>query len=88
VANGRVAGCACVLYWDRLPYPPTSLHAELCGVYVAPEFRHRGIARELCTEALASAKARGVRKIVLNPTQELRGFYRSFGFDESGQMRI
>lgn len=88
VADGRAAGCACVLYWDRLPYPPTSLHAELCGVYVAPAFRHQGIARELCAEALASAKARGARKIVLNPTDALRNFYRSFGFDESGQMRM
>ncbi len=88
VAAGRVAGCACVLYWDRLPYPPTSLHAELCGVYVAEAYRRQGIARELCTEALASAKSRGVRKIVLNPTDEMNAFYRSFGFSESGQLYV
>ncbi len=88
IAGGRVAGCACVLYWDRLPYPPTSLHAELCGVFVEPQFRQQGIARELCTEALAAATSRGVRRIVLSPTEALRPFYRSFGFDDSGQMRM
>jgi GNAT superfamily N-acetyltransferase len=87
VADGRVAGCACVLFWDRLPYPGTSLHAELGGVYVAPEFRRQGIARELVGEAIAAARARGVRRIVLNPTARTRELYRSFGFDESGQMR-
>ena len=87
VVNGRVAGCACVLFWDRLPYPGTSLHAELGAVYVAPPFRRQGIARELVGEALAAARARGVRRIVLNPTALTQDFYRSFGFDESGQMR-
>jgi GNAT superfamily N-acetyltransferase len=87
VADGRVAGCACVLFWDRLPYPGTSLHAELGGVYVAPAHRRQGIARELVAEAIAAARARGVRRIVLNPTNLTREFFRTFGFDESGQMR-
>jgi ribosomal protein S18 acetylase RimI-like enzyme len=88
VAAGRVAGCACMLYWERLPYPGTSLHAELCGVYVDPRYRRRGIARELVAEAIASARSRGVRRIVLNPTDATRALYRSFGFTESGQMRV
>jgi ribosomal protein S18 acetylase RimI-like enzyme len=57
VVAGRIAGCACVVFWDRLPYPSSSRHAEIAGVYVAPEFRRRGIARELVGEAIASARA-------------------------------
>jgi GNAT superfamily N-acetyltransferase len=87
-ADGRAAGCACVLFWNRLPYPETSLHAELAGVYVAPAFRRAGIARELVTEAIATAAARGVRRIVLNPTDQTRTFYRALGFDASGQLRM
>jgi len=87
-AGGRAAGCACVVFFDRLPYPQTSLHAELAGVYVAGPYRRQGIARELVTEALAAARARGVRKIVLHPTDRTRELYRSFGFSESGQMRM
>ena len=65
-----------------------SLHAELAGVYVAGPYRRQGIARELVSEALAAARARGVRKIVLHPTDRTRELYRSFGFSESGQMRM
>jgi ribosomal protein S18 acetylase RimI-like enzyme len=88
VAGGSVAGCACVLFWNRLPYPHTSLHAELAGVYVAPPHRRRGVARELVGEALASARSRGVRRIVCQPTAQSQSLYRSLGFDDSGQLRI
>jgi GNAT superfamily N-acetyltransferase len=87
LADGRAAGCACVVFFERLPYPQTSLHAELAAVYVAPPFRRQGIARELVLEALAAARARGVRKIVLQPTKQTRELYRSLGFSDSGQMR-
>jgi GNAT superfamily N-acetyltransferase len=87
VAGERIAGCACVVFWDRLPYPGSSRHAEIAGVYVAPEFRRRGIARELVGEALASARAHGVRRVFIAPTAQTRPLYRSFGFDESGWLR-
>lgn len=87
-AEGRLAGCACVLFWNRLPYAQTSLHAELAGVYVAPPYRRRGIARELIAEALATARSRGVRRIVLQPAEHASALYRSFGFAESGQLRL
>jgi ribosomal protein S18 acetylase RimI-like enzyme len=87
-ADGRLAGCACVLFWNRLPYPQTSLHAELAGVYVAPSLRRCGIARELIAEALATARSRGVRRVVLQPSAHARELYRSFGFTDSGQLRL
>lgn len=85
--DDRIVGCACLVFWERLPYPETSLHAELAGVYVAPEFRRLGYARELIGEALTTARACGVRKTVLQPTEGTRELYRTFGFAESGQMR-
>ncbi len=87
VVAGRIAGCACVVFWDRLPYPSSSRHAEIAGVYVAPEFRRRGIARELVGEAIASARAHGVRRVFIAPTAHTSTFYRSFGFDGSGWLR-
>lgn len=86
--DGVIAGCACVVFWNRLPYPGTSLHAELAGVYVAPEHRRRGYAAELIAEAIATARAHGVRRIVLQPTEHTRELYRRFGFGDSGQMRL
>jgi GNAT superfamily N-acetyltransferase len=86
--EGRIEGCACVLFWNRLPYPATSLHGEISGVYVAPAYRRRGVARELIVETIATARARGVRRITLHPTEEMRDFYRDLGFGESGQLRL
>lgn len=88
VADGRVAGCASMLFWQRLPYPETSWHAELAGVYVAPAQRARGFARELCREAVDAARARGVRHIVVHPSPGARTLYTSLGFREGNELRL
>ncbi|GAC1442244.1 MAG: hypothetical protein NVS3B17_15610 [Vulcanimicrobiaceae bacterium] len=88
IANGRMAGCATVLFWQRLPYPQTSWHAELAGVYVAPAMRMQGFARELCREAVATARARGVRHVVVHPSSGARSLYASLGFGDGNEMRL
>lgn len=88
VADGRVAGSASMLFWQRLPYPETSWHAELANVYVAPALRKRGYARELCREAVDAARARGVRHIVVHPSSGARTLYESLGFREGNEMRL
>ncbi len=86
--DGDVAGSASVLFWRRLPYAGTSLHAELAGVYVAPRVRRNGYARWLCEEALELARARGVRRIVVHPSAAGRALYHRLGFSESNQLRL
>ena len=88
VTAGRIAGSASMLFWQRLPYPKTSWHAELAGVYVAPALRNRGFARELCREAVDAARARGVRHIVVHPSSGARSLYASLGFGEGNEMRL
>jgi GNAT superfamily N-acetyltransferase len=88
VADGRVVGAALALFWRRLPYAETSLHAELAGVYVEPGFRRHGFARELCRETIAAARARGVRRIVVHPAGVARDFYRELGFNAGNEMRL
>jgi GNAT superfamily N-acetyltransferase len=88
VVEERVAGSACVVFWRRLPYRETSLHAELCGVYVEPPCRRRGFGRELCAEALAAARARCVRKIVVHASDAGRPLYSALGFSGGNEMRL
>jgi GNAT superfamily N-acetyltransferase len=88
LADGIPSGCACVLFWNRLPYPSSSLHAEIAGVYVVPELRKQGYATELVSEAVASARARGVRKITLSPTEVGRSIYTKLGFKDETHMAI
>ena len=84
----RAVGSACVMLFRRLPYPDSSLHAEIGGVYVAPEFRGRGYASEMVREAIAWAKARRVRKISLHASASGRAMYERLGFATGSEMRI
>ncbi|GEM_PF-887496 len=86
VVDGIPRGCACALFWRRLPYPGSSLHAEIAGVYVAPCLRRQGYASELVREAIQAAHARGVRKITLSPTEVGRSMYERLGFKSDKQM--
>lgn len=84
--NGLPRGCACAIFWQRLPYLQGSLHAEIAGVYVVPEMRRQGYATELVREVLHAASSRGVRKIILSPTEVGRSIYERAGFRDRVQM--
>jgi ribosomal protein S18 acetylase RimI-like enzyme len=86
VDGGEITGCASVVFWERLPYPGSSLHAEIAGVYVNPACRRRGLATELTREAIATARERGVRKIFLSPSAQAKNLYRRLGFTERNQL--
>jgi GNAT superfamily N-acetyltransferase len=88
VDEGRLVASACLVYWRRLPYPGTSLHAELAGVYVEPAYRRRGLARELCREAIAAGRVRDVRRISVHPSPAGRELYAQLGFTPSGELRL
>lgn len=88
VVDDVPCGCACALFWRRLPYPGSSLHAEIAGVYVVPWLRRQGYATELVREALQAAHARGIRKITLSPTEVGRSMYERLGFKNDKQMAL
>lgn len=56
--------------------------ADVSGVAVAPETRGGGLARQLLTELLARARARGAAVSALYPT--VSGLYRSMGWEVAG----
>jgi ribosomal protein S18 acetylase RimI-like enzyme len=88
VDNGEIVACASVVFWERLPYPGSSLHAEIAGVYVAPSCRMRGLATRLTLEAIDDARSHGVRKIFLHPSAQAKGLYRRLGFVENKQLEL
>lgn len=81
-----VVASACAIFYDRLPYPDGSRHAELGGVYVAPAYRKRGFASELVREVLAAAQGGGARKTFLRPSQTAKSLYARLGFVETELM--
>jgi GNAT superfamily N-acetyltransferase len=85
--DAQVVGSSCAVFYDRLPYPEGSLHAELCGVYVVPEYRNRGIASELVREVVAVTRA-SARKTFLRPSSKSRAMYARIGFIETELMTL
>jgi GNAT superfamily N-acetyltransferase len=74
--GGVPAGCGA---WRA--YPPGG--AEIKRVYVAPEFRRRGLAQVLMAELEVSAARAGHRSVVLNTGQrqpEAVALYRELGY--------
>ncbi len=79
IVDGVPAGCACTLFWNRLPYPSSSLHAEIAGVYVDPV----AAPSRLCHRARAGSRSERARsRRSQDHAQSNRG--RTFDLRKSG----
>jgi len=58
------------------------------GVYVAPEYRRRGIARAIMQVGLEWLRERGVIAVRLRSSDEGRGLYTSLGFTPGTEMEF
>ena len=57
---------------------------RIVNVWTHPEWRRRGLARQLVGAALAEAEARGIRTISLGATEMSRPLYGALGFCDYG----
>ena len=89
-AGDVVVGSACAVYFDRLPYPDGTLHAELSGVYVEPAYRGAGHASRLVSAVVETVRTSGVRRTFLRPSPGARSLYTRLGFvdDATGVMSL
>jgi GNAT superfamily N-acetyltransferase len=85
-----IVGSACAVYFERLPFPDGSLHAELSGVYVAPSHRGAGHASRLVRAVVEEIRASGARRTFLRPAPAARSLYARLGFveDPTGIMAL
>ena len=60
--------------------------ALVVNVYVEPNHRRRGLARQLMAAILDCCRAEGIGRIVLHPTDAARPLYESIGFAASGEL--
>jgi ribosomal protein S18 acetylase RimI-like enzyme len=61
---------------------------NILNVYTAPEFRRRGLARELMKAAMEWCRSNGVDVVVLHASADGRRLYESMGFAGTNEMRI
>src|SRR5208337_1316960 len=89
-ASGRVAGGGGVLLcpWPANPKDPCTERAVILNVYTEPEFRKRGIARQIVLTILAWVKEQGFRAVNLHASAEGRHLYEKLGFGATNEMRL
>jgi len=87
---GRAAGGGGVLLspWPANPHDPCTERAVILNVYTEPNFRRRGVARQVMQAILAWAKARGLRGVNLHASSEGHDLYEALGFAHTNEMRL
>jgi GNAT superfamily N-acetyltransferase len=84
-----VAGGAVVISpWPSHPYDLDCRRATILNVYTDPDYRRRGIARQLMQTIIAWCKHEGFARVTLHASDEGRHLYESLGFEPSNEMRL
>jgi GNAT superfamily N-acetyltransferase len=89
-SSSRVAGGGGVLLclWPANPKDPCTQRAVILNVYTEPEFRKRGIARQIMLTIMAWIKEQGLRSVNLHASDEGRHLYEKLGFEATNEMRL
>jgi GNAT superfamily N-acetyltransferase len=84
-----VAGGAVVISpWPAHPYDLQCRRATILNVYTDPEYRRRGIARQLMQTMIAWCQREGFARVTLHASDDGRHLYQSLGFEASNEMRL
>ncbi|HZQ05186.1 MAG TPA: GNAT family N-acetyltransferase [Anaerolineae bacterium] len=88
--NGKLVAGAGLWLMEWVPHAidQSTQRGNILNVYAEPEYRDRGILRQLLIEVLDFCRDNGLRTVIVNPSEELRPFYESLGFRPTGEMRI
>ncbi|WP_343577827.1 GNAT family N-acetyltransferase [Pseudomonas sp.] len=85
--SGQVLGCATAIIDQRAPAPNclNGLSGWVQSVVVEPQWRNRGIARQLMQHLLRWFANRGVGSVVLQSTEAAGTLYQALGFETSDE---
>lgn len=89
--QAAVIGCGGVCLQQEMPSPdnPSGRCGYLMNIYVRPEYRHQGHAREIVEWLMKQASDWGADKIWLEASEDGRPLYETLGFaDLPGMMAI
>jgi GNAT superfamily N-acetyltransferase len=84
VAGGGIA----ILPWPGSPEDPRPKRGWILNIYTEPEFRRRGIARQVMETIVAWCRADGFRAVNLHASEFGRALYESMGFQPTNEMRL
>lgn len=81
-------GAVLVSPWPSHPYDRECRRATILNVYVYPEFRRKGIARELMRTMMEWCRAQNFAKVYLHASKDGRHLYESLGFEHTTEMGL
>jgi len=84
VAGGGIA----IVPWPGSPDDPTPRRGWILNIYTEPEFRRRGIARQIMERIVAWCRAEGLLAVNLHASDFGRALYESMGFQPTNEMRL
>jgi len=88
-AERPVGGGALIISpWLAHPYDLECRRATILNVYVYPEFRRRGIARQLMEVMISWCRREGFAGVTLHASDDGRHLYESLGFELSNELRL
>jgi GNAT superfamily N-acetyltransferase len=88
--DGRVIGGGLVIVspWLSHPYDQQCRRATVLNMYVDPEFRRQGIARQLMQTMIGWCRNQGFVHVSLHASKFGRPLYESLGFEPTTEMRL
>jgi len=81
-------GAALVTLWPAHPYDLECRRATILNVYTEPEYRRRGVARQIMEIMIAWCRKEGFARVALHASDDGRHLYESLGFEASNEMRL
>ncbi len=88
--GSQAVSCVVLLWWRTPPIFDQLVRRRgmVSSVYTLPEYRRRGISRELMLMLIAQAKELQIRRLVLWASEMGRPLYESIGFEPSHSMEL
>ena len=88
-SNRVIAGGAVIItLWPAHPYDLECRRATILNVYTDPEYRRRGIARQIMQTMIDWCKQQNFARITLHASDDGRHLYETLGFEPSNEMRL
>jgi GNAT superfamily N-acetyltransferase len=81
-------GAVLITSWPAHPYDLECRRATILNVYTDPQYRRRGIARQLIETIVAWCKQQGFARVTLHASDDGRHLYESLGFEPGNEMRL
>jgi GNAT superfamily N-acetyltransferase len=88
--NGKVVagGAVVIVPWPAHAYDLECRRATILNMYTEPDYRRRGIARQIMQTMIAWCKEEGFARITLHASEHGRPLYESLGFVLNNEMRL